>query len=281
MDFPIKHWGAFPRRHPSLYPVFNTNFINAKDHWVRTTFSTCNFSFILRGRGEFHRLGKVWPVVAPCVITQWPGEALEYGPAPFPSETWDELYITYPAEAKPRFESARLIDPGRPLWPIRDVEAIRALVNTLRDLINTAEPAAVADRIDRVCERMILESWLPPARREAPVGDAATVHTILAEIQARLSDPALRPESLAARHGWSVSTFRRRWAEVMPESPARTLQALRMQAACRCLVESSLPVREIATRTGFADEFYFSRRFRLELGCAPREYRRTYLLNRS
>ena len=281
MDFLIKHWGAFPRRHPSSYPVFNTNYIKTKDHWVRTTFSTCNFSFILRGRGEYHRLGKSWTVVAPCVITQWPGEAVEYGPTTLPKDTWDELYVTYPAETKPRFEAARLLDPERPIWPIRDAEAIRALARNLRDLVSTAEPAAVADRIDRVCERMILESWLPPARREAPVGDAATVHAILADIQARLADTTLRPEALAARHGWSASTFRRRWHENMPESPARTLQALRMQAACRWLVESTLPVHEIATRAGFADEFYFSRRFHLELGCAPREYRRAYLLKRS
>ncbi len=281
MDFSIKHWGAFTRRHPSPFPVFNTNHISAKDHWVRTTFSTCNFSFILRGKGEFHRLGRIWAVEAPCVITQWPGEALEYGPSNSPSETWEELYITYPAETKPRFEATRLLDPEKPLWPIRDIEAVRAQAKALRELVSSAEPAAIADRIDRVCERMILESWLPPARREAPVGDAATVQLILAELQAGLADSSLRPEALAASHGWSPSTLRRRWSESMPDSPARTLQALRMQAACRLLVESELPVREVATRTGFADEFYFSRRFRLELGCSPRDYRRAYVLKRS
>lgn len=280
MDFATKHWGACARRHPGAFPVVNADFITAKDHWVRTAFPSCNFSFILRGRGEFHRSGRAWTVEAPCVITQWPDEYLEYGPSAPPDGTWDELYIVYAPETKPRLEAARLIDPERPIWPIRDLGAVRAQVEALRLLTLAAEPELVADRVDRVCERMILESWLAPARREAPVGDAATVEAIAAELRARLAEPDLSPEALAVRHGWSASTFRRRWSEVMPESPARVLQGLRMQAACRLLVETTRPIHEIAALAGFADEYYFSRRFRIEQGMSPRAYRCAYLLRR-
>lgn len=278
MDFHTKHWAAFTRRFPSPFPVVNAASAWAKDHWVRMAFSSCNFSFIFRGRGEFHRLGRVWPVEAPCVLTQWPGEQVEYGPTGAPVETWDEVYFTYAGETKARFESARLIDWERPVWPIRDAGALRVLAEELRRLSHAVEPEAVADRVDRVCERMILESWLGPVRREAPVGDAATVQRIAAELRARLAEPDLSPEAVAAAQGWSASTFRRRWDEVMPESPGRTLQCLRMQAACRLLVETTLPVHEVAARAGFADEYYFSRRFRIEQGMPPREYRRAYVL---
>ena len=54
-----------------------------------------------------------------------------------------------------------------------------------------------------------------------------------------------------------------------------------MQTACRLLVESTLPIHEIATHAGFADEYYFSRRFHLEQGMPPRAYRRAYLLRRT
>lgn len=282
MDFSTKHWAPFTRRHPAAFAVVSADYITAKTGWVRTAFSTCNFSFIFRGRGEFHRLGRVWTVEAPCVLTQWPHEHVEYGPlaAPPGAATWDELYVVYAPEVKPRFELVRLLDPERPVWPIRDLGAVRAQAEALCQLTHAAEPGSVADRVDRVCERMILESWLAPARREAPVGDAATVQTIAAELRTRLGEPDLSPEKLAVRHGWSPSTFRRRWGEVMSESPARTLQGLRMQAACRLLVESTLPVHEIAARTGFADEYYFSRRFRIEQGMSPRTYRRAYLLRR-
>lgn len=281
MDFATKHWTAFIRRHPSTFQVINADSITAKNHWVRTAFSTCNFSFILRGQGELHREGKIWPIVAPCVLTQWPGENIEYGPHGAPEGTWDELYITYAAETKQRFEDACLIDPDRPVWRIRDLAAVRIHAATLSQLAQAAEPESVVDRVDRVCESLILESWLAPIRRPAPKGEAATVHAIMAELRARLADPGLRPEEIAVGRGWSASTFRRRWDEVMPESPARTLQGLRMQVACRLLVESTLPVREIATLSGFADEYYFSRRFGIEQGMPPRTYRRAYLLRRA
>jgi len=281
MDFATKHWSAFIRRHPSSFPVINAAYIAAQDHWVRSTFPTCNFSFVLRGRGELHRFGKVWPIVAPCVLTQWPGERVEYGPHHPPEGTWDELYITYAAETKPHLEAALLIDPERPVWPIRDLAAVRIHATALAQLAQAAEPESVVDRVDRVCERLILESWLAPVRRPAPKGEVATVHAIMDELRARLADPSLRPEEIAAGHGWSASTFRRRWGEVLPESPARTLQGLRMQTACRLLVESTLPIHEIATHAGFADEYYFSRRFHLEQGMPPRAYRRAYLLRRT
>jgi AraC-like DNA-binding protein len=281
MDFPTKHWAPYPRRHPAAFSVASADYLGAKAEWMRMAFPTCNFSFILRGRGEWWREGVCWRVEAPCVIVQWPGEYLEYGPGPASGATWDELYVVYAPEAKARFEQARLIDLERPVWPIRDLATVRAHAEFLRQLSAAPEPAEVADRVDRVCERMILESWLPPLRREAPpVGDAATVQAIAAELRERLAEPDLVPEQLAARRGWSASTFRRRWAEVMPESPARALQALRMQAACRLLVESTLPIHQIASLVGFADEYYFSRRFRLEQGMAPRAYRHAYLLRR-
>ncbi|MFA6288621.1 MAG: AraC family ligand binding domain-containing protein [Opitutaceae bacterium] len=96
------------------------NYIDKKTNWMRTDFHVCAFSIILRGRGEFHRLGRLWPVQAPCVITQWPGEYLEYGPAK--GETWDECYIIYKAELMERlFRTASIprsllrLDGCRPL----------------------------------------------------------------------------------------------------------------------------------------------------------------------
>ncbi|MBC8011558.1 MAG: hypothetical protein H7067_15845, partial [Burkholderiales bacterium] len=209
MDFSTKHWAPFTRRHPAAFAVASAEHITAKTNWVRTAFPTCNFSFILRGRGEYHRQGRIWIVEAPCVITQWPGEYLEYGPLPPPlpatpsggqagsasgatgTGTWDELYVIYAPDLKPRLEAARLLDPARPVWPIRDLGAVRAQAEALRQLTLAAEPESVADRVDRVCERMILESWLAPARREAPVGEAATVQTIAAELRAQLAEPDL------------------------------------------------------------------------------------------
>lgn len=52
---------------------------------------------------------------------------------------------------------------------------------------------------------------------------------------------------------------------------------LRLREAVRLLCETDLPVAEIAARTGFYDEFYFSRVFKREKGIPPSRFRDTYV----
>ena len=54
----------------------------------------------------------------------------------------------------------------------------------------------------------------------------------------------------------------------------------RLREACRLLMETNRPIYEVARMVGFADEFYFSRRFHRELKVAPRTYRRMYQVHR-
>jgi transcriptional regulator GlxA family with amidase domain len=76
----------------------------------------------------------------------------------------------------------------------------------------------------------------------------------------------------------SVSTFQRRWNESMGITPARYALGLRLQEACRLLIETSGSISEFANACGFDDEFYFSRSFRREFGSPPRTYRKEHLI---
>lgn len=273
MDFSSKHWAAFPRRFPSPATVLSLDFHLAKDHWVDRTFDTCNFSFILKGEGEFHYGGRVWKVRAPFVITQWPGEPVRYGP-PLP-DTWDELYLIYEARALKYFRRSGLAAASRPAWPIDSLPAVLAQVKELRALTNSLQPELLADRVDRVCERLILESLLPHSSGE-------TIHdpAIRAIVERLRSEPAAPYdfELLAAQHGMSISTLRRRWFEELDEPPGRYLLNLRIQQSRRLLVETDLQVGEIAAETGFDDPLYFSRRFKIEVGMTALEYRNRFRL---
>jgi AraC-like DNA-binding protein len=207
------------------------------------------------------------------VLTQWPGEYVEYGP-PVPEETWDEFYLIYDARMLPEFRRRRLVDPERPVWPIGDFAAVEAGIAEFAKLAASPTPGEIADRVDRVCERLILETYLaaPPA---TPEGEA--IRALIAEMERH---PERRGdfEAMARRQGMSASTFRRRWAESVKEPPARFLRRLRLREACRLLVETAKPVGEIARTVGFDDELYFSRCFRKETRMAPRDYRKAYRL---
>ena len=115
MDFLTKHWAPYRRKYPALFPLVSSDYLPAKAQWMRTRFATCNFSMILRGEGRFERAGVIWPVQAPCVITQWPGEQVAYGPT---GGTWAEWYLVYDRSQFKRFRERGLVDISKPAWPV-------------------------------------------------------------------------------------------------------------------------------------------------------------------
>jgi AraC-like DNA-binding protein len=267
LSFPVSFWLAQEDSLRSLLPLRHIGFIERKTGWVRSQFDTVNFSLILNGSGEFHRKGRIWKVEAPCVITQWPGEYLEYGPSE-PHEFWTELYLVYSLELMPRFMQCGFVEESRPVWPISNPSALRPLLEELARCLATKEKSA---RIDRIAERLILETFLPPH-----VSASSLISKALEAIQTNWQSPP-DLETLAGRCNMSVSTFQRRWNESMGITPARYALGLKLQEACRLLIETSDSISEVANACGFDDEFYFSRCFRRQFGSPPRNYRKEHL----
>lgn len=277
MDVSRKEWGSYRRCFPSAFPLLLMDFIPQKRHWMRDAFRTCNFSLVLRGRGEYWRLGQKWLVESPCVITQWPGEQVEYGPAA--GGTWDEFFLMYDAKLFPVFQTSHLVEASRPIWPIRNLPAVELRLSELCSVAAKPAPAQVVDCVDRLSELLILETHLQPAEPVDGADEAMVIRRIERDLASNL-DQHLDLEELAARHGMSLATLRRRWAEVINVPPTRYRLQVRLCEACRLLTQTARPVYEIARMVGFPDELYFSRRFHHELKVSPRAYRRMYQVSR-
>ncbi|HEY1848464.1 MAG TPA: AraC family transcriptional regulator [Opitutaceae bacterium] len=58
-------------------------------------------------------------------------------------------------------------------------------------------------------------------------------------------------------------------------SPIDFLIRLRVRHACRLLDTTSITVKEVSERSGYADPYYFTRCFRRVMGASPRAYRKT------
>lgn len=272
MDYLARSWSSYRRRFPSPFPLGVMDLVRPKRHWMRQAFNNCNFSLILRGQGEFWRFGAMWPVQAPCVITQCPGEPVEYGPTG-PEGTWDELYLIYGADLFPEFQKQHLVEASQPVWPILNLSAVESLIEVLLSLAASPTPGQVVDRVDRVCEQLIVETHLPPSEPAAGSEEAALIRRIEHELVSNL-DRDIDLDELVAQNGMSLRTFRRRWAEVITVPPARHRLQARLREACRLLTQTNRPVYEIARAVGFPDELYFSRRFHQEHQMSPRTYRR-------
>lgn len=57
------------------------------------------------------------------------------------------------------------------------------------------------------------------------------------------------------------------------ESIGRYLEKLRLSEAKRLLMNTDMNISEISAMVGYNDPFYFSRKFKVLVGCSPKEYR--------
>lgn len=100
-------------------------------------------------------------------------------------------------------------------------------------------------------------------------GMFADLHAWIAgHLQSELSVP-----KLAERLAMSPRSFSRKYKERTGVTPAKTVELMRVDAAKRALVRSSLPLGKIAFNTGFLDEQRLRRAFQRHVGTSPSAYR--------
>ncbi|WP_198684004.1 helix-turn-helix domain-containing protein [Brachybacterium sp. YJGR34] len=95
---------------------------------------------------------------------------------------------------------------------------------------------------------------------------------VMEHIDAHL-DEALPVAALAEIAHLSPSRFSHLFTAQVGTSPARYVEAQRMELAARLLEMTGDPVAEVARRAGFADPLHFSHRFRARQGESPRAHR--------
>lgn len=277
MDDFFIHLAPLPRRLPSGLAPESIAYNGKKTQHESRVFDSFNFSFILSGGGVFTFRGETMPVQAPCVFIQWPGEFMDYGPGG-EWETWEELSLLYPASALDELRRRNLALPRKPLWNVRRESPMREQVRQLLRLLENPHGDGVADRIDRTCELLVVESRLGENR--PPIGrDEAVVREIREHVKTNILAQH-DFDVLAREHGLSPTTFRRYWERYVHTPPARYVMSLRMREACRLLAETDQTVAEIADTLRFDDPLYFSRRFSSIIGMPATEYRRRHAVHR-
>lgn len=108
------------------------------------------------------------------------------------------------------------------------------------------------------------------AARVSPKG---TRDRILALIEGRLADPALKTGTLAAELGISLRTVQNVFAAMATTPSAYILQRRLECAAEQLRTRGHDRISEIAFELGFNDSAYFTRCFRHQFGVSPREWR--------
>ncbi|GDY13707.1 hypothetical protein LBMAG53_25850 [Planctomycetota bacterium] len=255
------------RRLPSPCPVAHVGHIAAKTEWIDRIFKGVNFSIILSGHGSFRHPGGTERVQAPCVLTQWPGARLTYGPSP--GTTWHEIYVCFEPARLPYLRAHGLMPVDSPWWPLAEMVWVNRLVDEVL-LLARSEQRQV-ERWDSVCLRLAQELQLARRGPDLSVSRAA-IHRLRCLVEARYREE-IDVYALADQAGLSASQFRRLWLKEVGMPPHRYMTRLRLESASLHLVESDDPIGVVATANGFPDQLYFTRCFRKRFQVNPSEYR--------
>jgi AraC-like DNA-binding protein len=80
-------------------------------------------------------------------------------------------------------------------------------------------------------------------------------------------------EELAKLAFISVSALERRFKKYLSKTPKQFINEIRLENARRMLIETRLPIADVAYRCGFSEHSYFSRQYRLMFGILPSQLR--------
>lgn len=118
---------------------------------------------------------------------------------------------------------------------------------------------------------------VPLSAQSADLGRFTELHAwIAAHLQGDL-----RVERLAEHVGMSPRTFARIYTERLGRTPAKTVEAMRLESACRALEESDRPLKAIALAAGYMEEQTLRRVFQRQLGVTPNQYRSRFAADTS
>jgi AraC family transcriptional regulator of arabinose operon len=230
----------------------------------------CLLMATLDGRGRVvHERGEV-EVVRGDIVLLLPDAPHDYGTAA--PEGWDVQFSHFPAEER-RFELMRWpgLSPGIRLLRAAKAPEFAAIADALRlaaEELRSPRPHALELATNALDRALLLCDGVNPERTAID----ARVRAAMAFVCTRLDQP-LRLADVARSAGISASRLARLFRAQTGASIQEYVEAQRLALARQRLALTDQPIQDIAASLGFANAFYFSRRFTRSAGMSPRAFR--------
>jgi AraC-like DNA-binding protein len=126
----------------------------------------------------------------------------------------------------------------------------------------------IAEGGEEECRPLSARAFALPAGEGHQRAIAAAVRHLVANHR-----ETVRLEDLLALTGLSRSSFARQFKQHSGRSFSEFLNGLRLESACRELLETARPVLDIALSSGFTQVSFFNRLFRRVYACSPSAFR--------
>lgn len=122
----------------------------------------------------------------------------------------------------------------------------------------------------------VLVHWTPlllESLTSQPLRPLSRLQAALTRCEAAPGQP-WNTDSMARVACMSVSSLHRLFREELDTTPQAWLNAMRLRFVCRQLVESSLPIAQLATLAGYADQSALTHAMRRAMDITPLAYRK-------
>jgi len=269
VSFHISIWGFRDSAMLPLYPYAVEETVRRNRFTFREQF--CRFLFVvtlLEGELVYRSKGEVFRLTPGKVLLIPPGS--DYSFSPGGGGGYHKLVL----ELK-----GVLLDSVCSVFGLREIRLFdfaqsEELISRIRGMGADIE-AKERERIPNLLgESYALLSLLAAPAREKAAGKTSR---LLASAQMLLCsdfDRELNISELPARLGVGRTTLDRLFRDKIGISPQRYRNACRIEYARELLTRSDLSIKEIADKTGYCNQFYFSQEFRRQTGYSPRAFRR-------
>ncbi|AIQ34482.1 AraC family transcriptional regulator [Paenibacillus sp. FSL R5-0345] len=150
-----------------------------------------------------------------------------------------------------------------------------AIVSSIRELYLHRLPDRETRHIqNQMLFHQIILQLLEQQEARYTVNEQPSMERSISYLENHFSEKITR-EYLAAIAGVSSSHYSTLFKQVTGFSQSEYLSRLRVHSAKELLLNGSGTLREIALKVGYKDEFYLSRRFKLQTGASPSGYSRS------
>ncbi len=231
-----------------------------------------HFQWTLKGVGQCCLAGKTFSVPSGFgFLGQAANKEMSYGYPPGCTEPWEFVWVAFESRlAKPMVD--RLLDTFGPLFPIGKSHAVLDRIMALRRFSGTRTAMAPGGGASLVLDLLgaLLREMLP---EPVDTGRATLVTRAQKVIDKQISS-GMNITELADQLEVSREHLARAFRSHLGMTPLEYVQHSRLRKACRLLLESPLPIGQIAKALGFASHQHFCRTFRRIMQMPPSQFRR-------
>jgi AraC-like DNA-binding protein len=227
--------------------------------------------YISNGSGKFEsKLDSSAAIGAGHAFLLFPGVWHRY--VPDPDTGWHEHWIGFDGETARRWLRHKFISTKNPVLKINAEDTVLATFSRVMQSIRANRPALQQILAGATANLLGLFYSAQQAQPAAETQNSNAIEIAITRIQNEFGRE-LDMKALARELGVGYSWLRHTFTAHTGLSPHQYLLEFRLVSARTLLAETQLSIKEIATQTGFGDEFYFSRLFRQKLNLTPSQWR--------